>query len=124
MGTVLWNLSTPAIGKLAEYRFPVYSGFFVGAVMAFQEEIDPQAPQREAALFYGLFLRGHSAETLRRDIDVPRKLLDKMMKRHRNEMQMREKLHRVYNFRKQVLAIFDELVDRERTGKRLQERVN
>jgi hypothetical protein len=55
---------------------------------------------------------------------VPRKLLDKMMKRHRNEMQMREKLHRVYNFRKQVLAIFDELVDRERTGKRMQERVN
>jgi hypothetical protein len=93
--------------------------------MAFhQEEIDPLAPQREAALFYGLFLRGHSAETLRRDIDVPRKLLDKMMKRHRNEMQMREKHHRVYNFRKQVLAIFDELVDRERTGKRMQERVN
>jgi hypothetical protein len=92
--------------------------------MAFQEEIDPLAPQREAALFYGLFLRGHSAETLRRDIDVPRKLLDKMMKRHRNEMQMREKLSRVYNFRKQVLAIFDELVDRERTGKRMQERVN
>jgi hypothetical protein len=91
---------------------------------AFQEEIDPLAPQREAALFYGLFLRGHSAETLRKDIDVPRKLLDKMMKRHRNEMQMREKLHRVYSFRKQVLAIFDELVDRERTGKRLQERVN
>lgn len=92
--------------------------------MALQDDIDPQAPRREAALFYGLFLRGHSAETLRRDIDVPRKLLDKMMKRHRNEMQMREKLHRVYNFRKQVLAIFDELVDRERTGKRMLERVN
>jgi hypothetical protein len=82
------------------------------------------APQREAALFYGLFLRGHSAETLRRDIDVPRKLLDKMMKRHRNEMQVRENLHRVYNFRKRVLAIFDELADRERTGKRMHERVN
>ena len=109
---------------LAQSRWAVYTAFFVGAVMAFQEEIDPQAPQREAALFYGLFLRGHSAETLRRDIDVPRKLLDKMMKRHRNEMQMREKLSRVYHFRKQVLAIFDELVDRERTGKRMQERVN
>ena len=92
--------------------------------MASLEEIDPAAPQREAALFYGLFLRGHSAETLRRDIELPPKLLDKMMKRHRNEMQMREKLHRVYNFRKQVLAIFDELVDRERTGKRMQERVH
>ena len=92
--------------------------------MAFREEIDPLAPQREAALFYGLFLRGHSAESLRKDIDVPRKLLDKMMKRHRNETQMREKVHRAYNYRKQVLAIFDELVDRERLGMRLQLRVN
>jgi len=31
------------------------------------EEIDPLAPQREAALFYGLFLRGHSADALRRE---------------------------------------------------------
>ena len=28
-------------------------------------------PQREAAFFYGLFLRGHSPEQLRRDIEVP-----------------------------------------------------
>ena len=28
-------------------------------------------PQREAAFFYGLFLRGHSPEQLRRDISVP-----------------------------------------------------
>ena len=28
-------------------------------------------PRREAACFYGLFLRGHSAEELRRDIEVP-----------------------------------------------------
>ena len=27
-------------------------------------------PQREAAFFYGLFLRGHSAEELRRDIAI------------------------------------------------------
>jgi hypothetical protein len=92
--------------------------------MAIQEEIDPLAPQREAAMFYGLFLRGHSAETLRKDIDVPPKVLAKIMKRHRNEMQIREKFHRVYHFRKQVLAIFDELVDRERTGKRVQERIH
>ena len=77
------------------------------------EEIDPLAPQREAALFYGLFLRGHSAETLRRDIDVPRKLLDKMLLRHRNELQIRAKLQRGYQYRKQVLAIFDELVTRQ-----------
>jgi hypothetical protein len=78
------------------------------------EETDPLAPKREAALFYGLFLRGHSPDTLRRDIDVPRKLLDKLLLRHRNESQVKRKLHRVYQYRKQVLAIFDELVTKER----------
>ena len=29
-----------------------------------RDEFDPQAPQREAALFYGLFLRGHPADGL------------------------------------------------------------
>jgi hypothetical protein len=88
--------------------------------MAFYEEVDPAAPQREAALFYGLFLRGHSAEALRRDIDVPKKLLDKLLRRHRNEIAMREKLRQVYYYRKQVLAVFDELVTRERTRERVQ----
>jgi len=88
--------------------------------MAFLEEIDPLAPQREAAMFYGLFLRGHSAETLRRDIDVPKKLIDKLMRRYRSEVQVREKIQRVYSYRKQVLAVFDELVTRERTRERIQ----
>ena len=34
-------------------------------------------PQREAAFFYGLFLRGHSADELRRDIQVPAGVLAK-----------------------------------------------
>jgi hypothetical protein len=84
------------------------------------DEFDPLAPQREAALFYGLFLRGHSAETLRRDIDVPRKLLDKLLKRHRNELAIQARLQRAYVYRKQVLAIFDELV----TSERIRERVH
>ena len=88
--------------------------------MPFQEEIDPLAPQREAALFYGLFLRGHSAETLRKDIDVPRKLLEKLLRRHRNELAMRAKLRNVYQYRKQVLAIFDELVLNEKNRLRIQ----
>lgn len=87
--------------------------------LALFEEIDPQAPQREAALFYGLFLRGHSAETLRRDIDVPRRLQDKLLKRHRNELAVQARLQRAYTYRKQVLAIFDELVTRERVRERL-----
>ena len=88
--------------------------FLFMPVVARLEEFDPLAPQREAALFYGLFLRGHSAETLRRDIDVPRKLLNKMMFRHRNEQAVQQKLQRTYMYRKQVLAIFDELVTREK----------
>jgi len=87
---------------------------------AFRDEFDPLAPQREAALFYGLFLRGHSAESLRKDIDLPKKLVDKLMKRHRNESAVREKLQRVYQYRKQVLAVFDELVTRERIRERVQ----
>ena len=83
------------------------------------EEFDPLAPQREAALFYGLFLRGHSADSLRRDIDVPRKLLDKMLLRHRNELQIRAKLQRGFQYRKQVLAIFDELVTRQSVPERV-----
>ncbi len=83
------------------------------------EDYDPLAPQREAAMFYGLFLRGHSAEALRRDIDLPKKLVDKLILRHRNEAAVQERLNRVYQYRKQVLAIFDELVTKERTRERV-----
>jgi len=101
---------------LAQFPRRVYTGFFGSPVMAAQiEQFDPMAPQREAALFYGLFLRGHSAESLRRDIDVPKKLIDKLLKRHRNEQQIQARLQRAYVYRKQVLAVFDELVTRERT---------
>jgi hypothetical protein len=83
------------------------------------EEFDPQAPQREAALFYGLFLRGHPVEGLRRDIELPRKTVDKLLKRHRNEALIQEKLKVLYEYRRQVLAIFDELVTRERIKERV-----
>ncbi len=42
------------------------------------------------------------------------------MRRHRNELQVREKLQRVYQYRKLVLAVFDELVTRERVKERIQ----
>jgi hypothetical protein len=84
-----------------------------------QEDFDPQAPQREAALFYGLFLRGHPAELLRKDIDVPKRLLAKWLKARGYEGSFRENLRRNYLFRKQVLAIFDELVGAQRTRARL-----
>ncbi|HZQ52852.1 MAG TPA: hypothetical protein VFB14_11685 [Bryobacteraceae bacterium] len=75
-----------------------------------REELDPLAPQREAAMFYGLFLRGHSPDALRRDIDVPRPLLNKWLQPQRYEDGFRDSLKRMYTYRKKVLAIFDELV--------------
>jgi hypothetical protein len=83
-------------------------------------EFDPFAPQREAAMFYGLFLRGHSAELLRKDIDVPKPLLEKWLRSPRYELGFRENLERVYRYRKQVLAIFDELICNERVRARVQ----
>ena len=84
-----------------------------------RDDLDPLAPQREAAMFYGLFLRGHSAEALRRDIDVPRPVLDKWLQPHRYEENFQDSLRRVYTFRKKVLAIFDELVTKERHKARI-----
>ncbi|HSU61357.1 MAG TPA: hypothetical protein VLI55_18760 [Bryobacteraceae bacterium] len=82
--------------------------------MVSREELDPLAPQREAAIFYGLFLRGHSADDLRRDIDVPRPLLNKWLHPRRYEVGFRDSLRRMYTYRKTVLAIFDELVLKEK----------
>ena len=84
------------------------------------DDFDPAAPMKEAAMFYGLFLRGHSIDALRRDIDVPKPILEKWMHPRRYEPGFRESLRRVYFYRKQVLAIFDELVTNERNRARLQ----
>jgi hypothetical protein len=88
--------------------------------MTARDEFDPLAPQREAAFFYGLFLRGHSVEALRQDIDVPKSLIEKWLKAQDFEESFRENLQRVYQYRKQVLAIFDGLVLNEQNRARLQ----
>ena len=88
--------------------------------MTARDDFDPLAPQREAAFFYGLFLRGHDVDTLRQDIDVPRLMVDKWMKAPDFEASFRENLQRVYSYRKQVLAIFDGLVSGDQLRARLQ----
>ena len=99
----------------------VYTDNFAETVvMTAREDIDPLAPQREAAFFYGLFLRGHSIEALRQDIDVPRSLLEKWLKAPDFEAPFRESLQKVYTYRKQVLAIFDGLVVNEHGRLRVQ----
>ena len=71
-------------------------------------------------MFYGLFLRGHSIEKIRQDIDVPMEMVRKWMSAPRYEQSFRQNLRRIYNYRKQVLAMFDELVLNDRQRARLQ----
>ena len=80
---------------------------------AHRDDSDPLAPQREAAFFYGLFLRGHSVEALRQDIDIPRPVIDKWAKAKDYQGSFRADLDRVYQYRKQVLAIFEGLVSND-----------
>lgn len=72
-----------------------------------------EPPQREAAYFYGLFMRGHSLEQLRRDIDVPGEVLSRWQRLWRYEPHSRHRLEGILNYRRQVLAIFNALVSLE-----------
>jgi|SRR5579872_2614117 len=81
---------------------------------------DFQFPQREAAFFYGLFLRGHSADELRRDIEVPPTVLAKWDKETVREPKLRTVLERVVRYRQHVLAIFDNLIGHDSISQRLQ----
>jgi hypothetical protein len=84
------------------------------------EESDLAFPQREAAFFYGLFLRGHSADQLRRDIDVPPAIVAKWHREAERQPSLREVLDRMIAYRRHVLAIFESLVDNESQTQRIQ----
>jgi len=77
-------------------------------------------PQREAAFFYGLFLHGHSAEQLRRDIDVPPAVLAKWHRDAEREPELRDIFFRMVEYRRHVLAIFDSLVGWDGQQQRVQ----
>jgi hypothetical protein len=81
---------------------------------------DLEYPQREAAFFYGLFLRGHSADELRRDIDVPAHVLAKWHREAEREPSLRDNFDRMVEYRRHVLAIFDALVGFETRPVRIQ----
>lgn len=81
---------------------------------------DFEFPQREAAFFYGLFLRGHSAEQLRRDIEVPPAVLAKWLQEAEREPQLKDIFTRIVEYRRHVLAIFDTLVGSEGIPQRIQ----
>lgn len=77
-------------------------------------------PQREAAFFYGLFLRGHSPEQLRRDIEVPPTVLAKWDRETSRQPELRLLFERMLDYRRHVLAIFDSLVGYDAKTQRLQ----
>jgi hypothetical protein len=81
---------------------------------------DLDFPQREAAFFYGLFLRGHPAERLRQDIDVPPAVLAKWHREVEREPHLRGILGRMVQYRRHVLAIFDSLIGSEVQNHRVQ----
>jgi len=81
---------------------------------------DLDFPQREAAFFYGLFLRGHSADKLRRDIEVPAVVLAKWHREAEHDRSFVIFLTRMVDYRRHVLAIFDILVGSDGHPQRVQ----
>ena len=77
-------------------------------------------PQREAAFFYGLFLRGHSPEQLRRDIEVPQAVMIKWHRDAERDPELRDIFYRMVEYRRHVLAIFDSLVGWDAQKQRVQ----
>ena|SRR3974390_1615557 len=85
-----------------------------------ESQHDFDFPQREAAFFYGLFLRGHSAAELRRDIEVPPAVLLKWHRESERDPSLRDVFTRMVDYRRNVLAIFEALVDTESRPQRVQ----
>jgi hypothetical protein len=82
--------------------------------------LDFDVPQREAAFFYGLFLRGHSPEELRRDIAVPPVVMAKWHREAERQPELRDFFARMIEYRRHVLSIFDTLVITDGRPYRLQ----
>ena len=91
-----------------------------GQIITDESERELEFPQREAAFFYGLFLRGHSAEELRRDIAVPPAVLARWHREAKREPSLRDVFERMVEYRRHVLAIFEALVGYDAQTQRLQ----
>ena len=85
-----------------------------------QSQNELEFPQREAAFFYGLFLRGHSPDELRRDIEVPPQVLARWHRQAEREPDQRAIFERILEYRRSVLAIFESLLVSDSQGFRLQ----
>ncbi len=85
-----------------------------------ESEREFEYPQREAAFFYGLFLRGHSHEELRRDIEVPPAVVARWHREAQREPGLRDVFERMIEYRRHVLAIFEALVGCDMQTQRVQ----
>ncbi|MGH9804152.1 MAG: hypothetical protein ACRD4D_03185 [Candidatus Acidiferrales bacterium] len=72
-----------------------------------------EPPHREAAYFYGLFMRGHSLDELRRDIGVPPSVVARWQRVWGREPLSRQRYEDILSYRQQVLMIFNTLVSLE-----------
>ncbi len=85
-----------------------------------ESEHELEYPQREAAFFYGLFLRGHSVTELRRDIEVPANVLARWQRETQSEPDQRAYFERMVEYRRHVLAIFESLIGYDTQAQRVQ----
>lgn len=69
-----------------------------------------EPPHREAAYFYGLLMRGHSVDELRRDIGVSEAVLARWQRLWRHDPLNRQQYEEILTYRRQVLTIFNTLV--------------
>lgn len=83
-------------------------------------EQDLEYPQREAAIFYGLFLRGHSVDKLRRDIEVPAEVLARWNREAKRQPDQGPLFDRIVEYRRHVLAIFNSLIGYDSQTQRVQ----
>jgi hypothetical protein len=110
-----WSTKRVGVSPLTPSRVSVNCSFadmWNAPIVGVTEETerDFAYPQHEAAFFYGLFLRGHSAEELRRDIEVPPQVLARWHREAEREPGLRCTLERIVEYRRHVLAIFDSLI--------------
>jgi hypothetical protein len=118
-----WQAPRKPLSYLTRKNFSVNCPFAmatIAPVLPLEVAADLEFPQREAAFFYGLFLRGHSPEKLRRDIEVPAAVLAKWHKDAEREPHLRDVFARMLEYRRHVLAIFDTLIGSEGQPRRLQ----
>ncbi len=69
-----------------------------------------EAPEQEAAFFFGLFLRGYSYQELRQDIEVPAAVEKQWLRTAARDPHFASLAQQMLAYRRRVLAVFQALV--------------